>query len=307
MKYLPVKKSNPVEEIDRSKLKSKINIWKPKKSEIMVEQDGNIFVCHFDKIFNQPNLKPLTIFIIKKSSYINQLPVITRYTNFFMNCYDTENDLAMAYLKIKYALDKERVFNETNTSALIDMIYEILFTPRLCEKITRMVEENYLDDIEKGDGKKYKKNKDYLESLEFTNEHIKILLRISFGIKIMSPILFHYLTINNMNKLDKDSDLIYKFYERLFPLFSGNVNMFNKLFVYCKTKVLDASAHNSTIFEQREIFGVDKYSVIDKFVRKVIISENMVKYLFNEHWDRRFMFQYKNLSNCGELSLSLNY
>ena len=39
MKYLPVKKSNPVEEIDRSKLKSKINIWKPKKSEIMVEQD----------------------------------------------------------------------------------------------------------------------------------------------------------------------------------------------------------------------------------------------------------------------------
>ena len=93
----------------------------------------------------------------------------------------------------------------------------------------------------------------------------------------MSPILFHYLTINNMNKLDKDSDLIYKFYERLFPLFSGNVNMFNKLFVYCKTKVLDASAHNSTIFEQREIFGVDKYSVIDKFVRKVIISENMVK------------------------------
>ena len=71
MKYLPVKKSNPVEEIDRSKLKSKINIWKPKKSEIMVEQDGNIFVCHFDKIFNQPNLKPLTKFIIKKSSYIN--------------------------------------------------------------------------------------------------------------------------------------------------------------------------------------------------------------------------------------------
>lgn len=251
----------------------------------MVEQDGNIFICHFDSIFNQPNLKPLTKFIIKKSSYINQLPVITRYTNFFMNCYDPENDLAMAYLKIKYALDKERVFNETNTQALIDMIYEILFTPRLCEKITRMVEENYLDDIEKGDGKKYKKNKDYLESLEFTNDHIKILLRISFGIKIMSPILFHYLTINNMNKLDKDSDLIYNFYEKLFPLFSKNVNMFNKLFVYCKTKVLDAAAHNSTIFEQREIFGVDKYNVIDKFVRKVIISENMVKYLFNEHWD----------------------
>ena len=190
------------DEIDRSKLKSKINTWKPKKSEIMVEQDGKIFVCHFDKIFNQPNLKPLCNFIITKSSYINQLPIITRYINFFMNCYDEENDLATAYLKIKYALDKEKKFNETNRQALIDLIYEILFTPRMCEKIVRMVEDNYLDDIEKGDADgKYKKgNKEYLESLEFTNEHIKILLRISFGIKIMSPILFHYFTINNLNK-----------------------------------------------------------------------------------------------------------
>ena len=126
--------------IDRSKLKSKINTWKPKKNEIMVEQDGKIFVCHFDKIFDKPNLKPLCNFIINKSSYINQLPIITRYINFFMNCYDNENDLATAYLKIKYAIDKEKKFNAENKDALIDLIYEILFTPRMCEKITRMVE-----------------------------------------------------------------------------------------------------------------------------------------------------------------------
>ena len=150
------------------------------------------------------------------------------------------DEISDKYAEIqRYALDKERKFNETNTEALIDLIYEIMFTDRLCEKITRMVEENYLDDIEKGDesGKYKKNNKEYLESLEFTNEHIKILLRISFGIKIMSPVLFHYLTLNNMNKLDKDSDLIYKFYERLFPLFSGNCDMFNKLFVYVKFSV----------------------------------------------------------------------
>lgn len=271
-------KNIPEEEIDRSKLTSKINTWKPKKSEILVTYDGNLFIVNFDKIFNQPNLKPLSNFILKKSSYINQLNIISRYTNFFMNCYDPENDLAMAYLKIKYALDKEKKFNENNTDALIDFIYEIMFTDRMRDKIIQMVEENYLDDIEKGDNEgKYKKGgKEYLESLEFTNHHVKILLRISFGIKIMSPVLFHYLTLNNMNKLDKDSDLIFRFYERLFPLFSGDVNIFNKLFVYCKTKVLDASAHNSTIFQQREIFGVDIYNVINKFVRKVLISENMV-------------------------------
>ena len=167
-------------DIDRGKLTSKMNTWKPKKSEVMVEQDGNLFVVHFDKIFNQPNLKPLTNFILKKSSYINQLPIITRYTNFFINCYDPENDLCMAYLKLKYALDKERKFNETNTEALIDLIYEIMFTDRLCEKITRMVEENYLDDIEKGDesGKYKKNNKEYCLYLRKYQQNLIVLVKI---------------------------------------------------------------------------------------------------------------------------------
>ncbi len=47
----------------------------------------------------------------------------------------------------------------------------------------------------------------------------------------------------------------------------------------------DSKSHNNIIFEQREILGVDEYSVINLFVKKVIISENMVKYKFNENWD----------------------
>ena len=73
--------------------------------------------------------------------------------------------------------------------------------------------------------------KKHLESLEFTNQHIKILLRISFGMKVIAPILFHYVSINVI-KLDKDSDLIYRFYRKLFDIFSDNVNIYNKLFTY---------------------------------------------------------------------------
>ena len=63
--------------------------------------------------------------------------------------------------------------------------------------------------------------------------------------------------------------------------------MFNKLYVYVKTKVLESNANNSPIFAQREIFGVDVYTVVKQFTKKVLISENVVKFKFNEHYDTK--------------------
>lgn len=213
--------------------KSPINTWSPKDEDIYAESDGKLFIFHFDKFFGKSNLKVYNKFFIKKGSYENQLDIITRYINFFMKFYDKDDELATAYLKIKYALDKEKRFNVDNMNMLINMIYEVLFTDTLREKISAMVEDNYLDDIENNvDKKKYnKKENKHLESLEFTNKHIKILLKISFGMKIISPVLFHYVALNVI-KLDKDSDLIYNFYEKLFTIFNDGVDIYNKLFVY---------------------------------------------------------------------------
>ena len=43
---------------DRPARTSKINTWKAKKpEEIKVEQDGHLFVCNFDRIFGQKDLR----------------------------------------------------------------------------------------------------------------------------------------------------------------------------------------------------------------------------------------------------------
>ena len=208
---------------DKSKRTSKINTWKPDSDQIYVEQDGKIFLCYFDKIFKNDNLSMFNKFYIKKGSYENQLDIITSYTNFFICNYDLDNELLLAYLKIKFAIDKEQRFNEDNMDAFISFIYEIMFTNTLIEKIIRMVEENYLDDIETDSDekkRKYQKNeKKHLESLEFTNQHIKILLCISFAMKIMCPIMLHYHAINTI-KIEKNSDNIFRFYKPLFDIFS---------------------------------------------------------------------------------------
>ena len=270
------------------KKESKITKYKPPKSA-PIERDGKLFIVHFDRVFGHKKMSSLKSFFIKKGSYENQLDIITKYANFFVAEYDTENELLYAYLKLKFALDKWKLFNESNMSSFIDFIYDIMFTDTICEKIRQMVEDNYLDDIEQSeDGvKKYSaKEKKHLESLEFTNEHVKILLQISFAMKIMSPVMLHYFSINVID-IGKDTDHIYQFYKRLFPLFGRDVDMYNKLYVYTKTKVLENRANNELIFQQREIQGIDEMTVIEDFTRRVLISENMVKYKFNEHYDAK--------------------
>ena len=194
--------SNTTSNIPRSKRTAMINTWKPKEHQIIVERDGKLFICHFERLFgHSAKLKVYDRFLIGKQSYVNQLDTITSYTNFFINNYDFDNELVMAYLKIKYALDKEKIFNEHNMQSYIEYIYEVMFTDTLIEKVRKMVDENYLDDIEcdTEEKKKYLRNeKKHLESLEFTNQHIKILLMISFSMKIMSPVLFHYIQLNNL-------------------------------------------------------------------------------------------------------------
>lgn len=209
------------EEKARSKKVSKIHVWKPTEEEKIVDVDGKLFVCYFEKVFGFP--EKLTVydrFLIGKESYINFLDTIVKYINFFINNYDFDNELVSAYLKCKFAVDKEKVFTEREMDSYIDFIYEIMFTESMIEKIETLVEENYLDDIEAPSDKKayVKKEKKHLESLEFTNQHVKILLSISFGMKIMCPVLFHYIQLNSI-KIEKDSDIIFRFYHRLFKIF----------------------------------------------------------------------------------------
>ena len=138
---------------------AKINKWKPKPSQQIVDRDGKLFICRFDKAVSE-SLKIYNRFLLGKESYINQLDVITNYINFFINFYDTDNEVVMAYLKVKFAIDKNKLYNKDNMKSYIDFIYDILFTPTIVDKIVQMIEDSYIDDIEGTTDykKKYVKN-----------------------------------------------------------------------------------------------------------------------------------------------------
>ena len=73
--------------------------------------------------------------------------------------------------------------------------------------------------------------------------------------------------------------------------------------------MLESNSNNSPIFEQREIFGTDVFSVINQFTKKVLISENMVKYKFNENWDPKQKKYKENVIGFNKtiIKFQLNY
>lgn len=266
--------------------------WKPREVDKYATYDGGIFIMRFEKAFIDKDniIQKYDRFLIKKASYEKQLPEITKYINYFLRFFDTDHELIIAYLKLKYEIDCKCRFTEENVDELIALLYELLFTPTMVDKVNRMIEKNYFADIESSEeSKKYKvSSKQYQESLEFTNKHVKLLLRISFGMKCICPILFHFVHLQKI-KLDKDSKLVYKFYRKLFDIFceDENVDMYNKLFVYVKAKVQENKSHNDMIYNQRDILGNDVYTIIDMFMKKVLISENMVKFKLTEKKDSK--------------------
>ena len=124
-----------------------------------------------------------------------------------------------------------------NIQAFRDFCYETLFTPSLKEKITKMVEENYVDDIE-AENSRNAKNPDMLsimqrkkKSLEFLNDHVKAMLEISFGIKILSLIVSHFLTMRSVS-VQKNPSIVFQFYIKMFDVFEKEFNIYNKLYAY---------------------------------------------------------------------------
>lgn len=255
-----------------------VDFWIPSEEDSIITFSNKVMIVPFDKLLSsytndtqdKEDLKTLNHFIINKDLYSNQLDFIVKYLNYFIKYFDEDNELLMAYFKIKFLLQSKDI-KEFNEKVFMKIIYEILITPSICDKIHNMVEYNYvLDNGPKEEGK-------FIEALEFTNEHAKILMCISIAMKFMIPIICHY----NRVKQKKKSDDIFMFYEKLFEIFSPpGIDIYNKLWVSILAKIEKDYGKNRRIWEQREIFGIDVSTYVDRFLKEKIASELIFKYNF---------------------------
>lgn len=250
----------------------RVDDWEPTIEDIKVSYDGKLMIIKFDELFNKKDGDALNTFIIKKESYVKRLPDLCHYINYFIKYYDHDNELLLAYLKLKYMIDNKH--NTISLEAFIKIVYDILLTESIVNKIKQMTEDNYYIDLSSNDGIKYN------ETLEFNAEHAKVLMNISISMKIMVPIMFHYLNVHNMIKVRSH---IFRFYEGLFDLYGDEIDIYNKLFISIHSKVNVNYVRNKVIWSQREFFGVDPLIQMVELLKDKIISETIFKFQFNRN------------------------
>lgn len=247
-----------------------VDRWNYNPDEAIVQFNGKIMVVRFDTVFNISD--ELNNFFIIKDIYVKKLDLITKYINYFITFYDPDNEFVTAYYKLKFLIDNKERVKKMGEKGFIKAIYDLLMTPSMIEKIRKMVEDNYTIKLSSDNGKKYNK------SLEFNDDHGKILLMISTSIKMMIPLITHF---SNSRKIKKPD--YFKFFERLFDLFDKDINIYNKLYLTIQTRVLRNYNINKVTWQQKEILnGFDPSEFIDIILKDRIIVDALFKYKFDE-------------------------
>ena len=268
------------------KKKLNINKWDENNSNSYITYDLKIFTFDFARLTGQIESNKLSNFVIKRQSYYTKLDIITRYIDFFIQNYDTDNELPYVYLTMKYHIDVNKEYERNDIPSFVQLLMSTMFdNTNIAENIKRMVDDQYTYDVENHDNKTVIQENDYVESLEWSNEHAKGLLMISVAVKLLVPIVFHYITlISAYRKINYKTDkILYEFYKPLFEIFNHSGNLHNKLYVNVKSKITEAYNIHRVIFEQREITGSDVTLVIDSFFKINMIGDNLFKLIINEN------------------------
>lgn len=268
--------------------------WKLYPDDAKFFASPKLLTIKFDRELSQLNnehIAALNEWKITKVSYSNYLPRMCEELNFFVTMYDQEGELIASLFRIKYLIDVDSIsYTMANFEAFTDLVYRTIFTPSMKNKIRRMIDENYVDDIE-AENVRNMSNPDMLsimqrkkKSLEFLNDHVKAMLEISFGIKILSFIVNHFAVMRSIN-IQKNIDIFYRFYLPMFEVFEHPFNIYNKIFSYIENKVNSSYNFNRSIFEQQEIDGKDKSVIINQLMRNNVIIDNFIKFQLPQTWN----------------------
>lgn len=269
----------------------RVDEWNPKEEDKIVSLDGSLFNVDlekaFDNRFDEPIPENAGVFIIMKKSY--KTTMIGRhdkdkneedrfdggihYINYFMKYYDPEKQLPIAYLFLKGVIENSENF--PTEKEMEKIIYDNMFSPKIVNAIHQMAADNWYIEPEK------KKNKDkYNDQLVFTKEHSIRMMCISIGIKFMIPVVMHYLHRHTYTQ-----DMISKYYMRLFDIFSGDIDLYNKLWITVRSRVQRSMTRGDRgSWDKQQVDGYEPEAKIDELVSELLIREIVPRYVFKKNW-----------------------
>ena len=187
-------------------------------------------------------LEKLKTFAIERTAFQNKTKDICNYVDYFIEQYDEDKELPLAYLSLKQIIDDEKY--QLTAQEFQKLLYKRLFSPRLKKAIYRLVHDNYHIDVTVD----AKSGRIYDDPDDFTNEDAKRFLAISMMMKIAIPPVEHFISVYKQYSAIPVQDLIVDIFTEIFYSI-GNVTD-SELILYGTVK--DVGTVDVIDYENRE-------------------------------------------------------
>ena len=326
--------------VDGTELKKKIKD-KIKKGdyEFFYKSSKNSISIRFDELVNSEFPSELNEFnLSRKRTYINNMDLIIEYNNKLFNAYNLQQDLIMAYLAIKWQIDKKGYktvtrykLNErgkkiplkdeegnyiltedgrkqyeketiSDEEFFLKDIYNKIFTDDFVDFIEAYIEEIYPFNIDEDNNKK---NKKFNPVLQFSDKHCKILHCISFGIKFVIPLITHYAKMYNI--LIKVNEYLERCFDYIFNIFNHGVDLYSKLWESVYSRVIVTKSSDKTFWSYVEIDGTSISKLTGSIYQKLIV-DIIPKYKIHQNVvNLNHVFINNNLDYTFRNDIDINY
>ena len=249
----------------------KLYYWNPEPENLFFLPGDTTVIARYDKI-NEGYDKSFCTYHIILKHFIKRMPDILAHMNYFVEFYDVDKEFVMAYHSLKYIIDTKT--DVLTTKSLKNYILERIMTESFMSRIEKMVDDLYEINIDTD------KNNSYRSTPKLTNEHAKVILAVSFTLRLILPACIHYTNVSP-NITTKTGyipcfisifvDIIKKFEERSIPIYGALCN-------FVEYRIIKRSGSDRVMLDKKkQIHGENIETYLDKLIKEVIIVKAIYK------------------------------
>lgn len=214
---------------------------------------------------------------ISKKSFRNNVNVLVRYINYFIEYFDDDMELMTAYFYAMHAIMMSKY--EFTPDDLAEHLRSSFATNTMIEKVIRLVDYNTDEAMMK------KVDKKYDESIQLTTEHMKSIMGISCIHKFIIPIVSQYIKARHSEVVKSgfsEQDLYFYVFTKFIDVFDEyyDIDLFNKFYHTATTRV-SKTKNEQVLWSHRDKDGVSPTSLVSRLMRDLFIDISQ-KVIFNK-------------------------
>lgn len=253
-----------------------IDDWVPDEKDIIFRHLKNKVILPISKFYGREEDILLDSFFVNTKRCYNSDEIrhhCTHYMNYFEKFYDTDKELLMIYARMKYLIDYEVGYNR---EAFFYDIKTYIFSPMMLYKVDLLNRDNYNLNLVH----KTKTN----PSIVYDNTHGMALMKLSFLINMVIPLMTHYAYIKDIKNIH---ELVLSVDDYILTLF--DVDIYNKLYETTLFNVNKSSKH--ALWEKQDIRGKNMSLFTLSTVESLLLNV-IPKYNYKENM---IFFNYTNI------------